>query len=77
MLKSPEHEMNETPSNYHSYLIRFWRMDNAGRPVWRAALQEPGSDSEVRFESPEALWAYLATQLGLAKVERESDDESI
>ena len=65
MLKSPKHEMNKTQPNYRSYLIRLWRMDNAGQPVWRAALQEPGSETQIHFESPHALWVYVAVQIGL------------
>jgi len=53
-------------ASYYSYLIRLWRLDNAGTPVWRAALQEPGSDAQILFESPAALWAYLEAQIGLS-----------
>ncbi len=61
--------MNQSRSNYRSYLIRFWRMDNAGQPVWRGALQEPGSETQIYFESPAALWAYVAAQIGLVAAE--------
>jgi hypothetical protein len=45
---------------YWSYLLRLRLVDNAGQPVWRASLEEPGSGHEQHFESLEALCVYLA-----------------
>ena len=56
--------MNETPRTYRSYLLRLRLVDNAGQPVWRVSLQEPGSEREVMFGSLAELWAYLAEQIG-------------
>lgn len=39
--------MNEKPRTYRSYLLRLRLVDNAGQPVWRVSLQEPGSEREV------------------------------
>jgi hypothetical protein len=55
--------MNKERSTYQSYLVRFWRMDNAGKPVWRASLQEPGSATQLYFASLADLCLYLAAQL--------------
>ena len=68
--------MNCLPASYYAYLIRLWRLDNAGEPVWRAALQEPGSDTQILFESPAALWAYLEAQIGLSAGETTYDRDS-
>jgi hypothetical protein len=57
--------MSHPPANYRSYLIRFWRMDNAGQPVWRVGVEEPGSPLPLYFESLAALCTFLAEQLGV------------
>lgn len=49
---------------YRSYLLRLWRADNAGQPVCRASLEEPGGHPLLHFESLAALCAYLAAQMG-------------
>jgi hypothetical protein len=53
-------------ATYHSYLIRFWRMDNDGQPVWRVGVEEPGASMPLYFESLAALFAFLTEQLGIA-----------
>jgi hypothetical protein len=69
--------MNEAPRTYRSYLLRLRWVDNAGQPVWRVSLQEPGSEREVLFGSLRELCAYLAREIGLGvgeyTVEVESD----
>jgi hypothetical protein len=55
--------MNKTQSSYLSYLLRLRRVDNAGRPVWRASLETPGSATQIYFDNLETLWAYLAKQM--------------
>jgi hypothetical protein len=67
--------MNRPFPNYRSYLIRFWRMDNAGQPVWRAGVQEPGSEQQLYFEHFADLCAFLATQLGIGEAEITASNE--
>ncbi len=67
--------MNQPLPNYRSYLVRFWRMDNAGHPVWRAGVQEPGSEQQLYFESLADLCAYLATQLQVGAAGARAGDE--
>ena len=67
--------MNKRFSNYQSYLVRFWRMDNGGQPVWRAGVQEPGNEQQLYFESFADLCAYLATQLAGGEAEPTSADD--
>ena len=50
--------VNKRHLTYRSYLIRLWYADNAGHPVWRASLQEPGSETQTYFESLADLCAY-------------------
>lgn len=58
--------MNQAHSNYHAYLIRFWRMDNAGQPVWRVGVEVPSAPSLLYFDNLAALFAFLAAQLGVS-----------
>lgn len=58
---------------YRSYLLRLWRADNAGQPVCRASLEEPGGHPQLNFESLTALCAYLAAQMGGDESRRASD----
>ncbi len=51
--------MNEKPSVYHSYLLRVWRADNEGRPVWRFTLQPTGGGLPEIFSAPDELLAFL------------------
>jgi len=62
--------MNNAPRTYRSYLLRLRLANKAGQPVWRASLQEPGSEREVHFEDLAVLCAYLAEEIG---VEQDSD----
>jgi hypothetical protein len=55
---------------YRSYLLRLWRADNAGQPVCRASLEEPGGHPQLNFESLAALCAYLAAQMGDEEAEQ-------
>ena len=55
--------MDKSSPTYHSYLLRLWRVDNAGQPVWRVSLEAPGSRAQLHFESLSALCVYLAQQL--------------
>lgn len=57
--------MNEAPRTYRSYLLRLRLVDNAGQPVWRVSLQEPGSEREVYFNSLAELCVYLAEEIGV------------
>ena len=60
---------SKSSRTYHSYLLRLWRADNAGQPVCRVALEEPGRQTQIRFESLAALCAYLAAQVGVGDTE--------
>ncbi len=48
-------------SNYHAYLIRFWREDN--HQSWRVALVLPQTGEKRIFASVEQAFAFLMEQL--------------
>lgn len=48
-------------TNYHAYLIRFWRED--ARFPWRAELESPHTGEQRRFASPEQLFAFVQQQM--------------
>lgn len=49
--------MAEESTRYVAYLLRVWRTNNGGQPVWRFSL-ESREGREV-FASPEELLAFL------------------
>lgn len=51
--------MKEKSAVYQSYLLRVWRADNDGRPVWRFTLQPTGGGPPEIFGDPEELLAFL------------------
>ena len=55
--------MDKSSPTYRSYLLRLWRADNAGQPVWRVSLEVPGNRAQLHFESLAALCVYLTQQL--------------
>lgn len=51
--------MDERTLGYRSYLLRIWRADNDGHPVWRFSLQPIGGGPPWVFGDPNALLAFL------------------
>ena len=51
--------MDETAAAYDAYLLRVWRADNDGRPVWRFVLQPTGGGPPEIFYSPYELLSFL------------------
>ncbi len=66
---------NQSRSTYLSYLLRLWRVNNAGQPVCRASLEAPGSQTQIHFESLAALCDYLATEIGIIQDETAVDNQ--
>ena len=48
-------------TNYHAYLIRFWRDDD--HQPWRVALVMPQTGEKRSFASIEQAFVFLADQL--------------
>lgn len=51
--------MDEEAVAYRAYLLRIWRADNDGRPVWRFTLQPIGPGSPEVFCSAYELLSFL------------------
>lgn len=58
-------------SRYRAFLLRLWKADNGGQPVWRLSLEEAGRRRRRRFHSLEELDAFL---LHLMREKRLDDD---
>ena len=54
--------MNETQSEYLSYLLRVWRADPGNLSGWRASLEDPHTGERLGFASLEQLFAFLMEQ---------------
>ena len=50
--------METTPSDYHSYLLRLWRVRD-DRQQWRASLEDVQTGEMRGFENAKALVMYL------------------
>lgn len=51
--------MADKSAPYVAYLLRVWRADNGGRPVWRFSLES--REWRQVFASAEELLAFLKT----------------
>jgi hypothetical protein len=50
--------MTEQPG-YLAYLLRLWRVNDDGKPVWRASLESPHTGERRGFANLELLFAFL------------------
>lgn len=57
-------------TNYHAYLIRFWR--ESDRSSWRASLVLPQTCEEHHFSSVDQAFAFLTNRLA----EKDNEDVS-
>ena len=65
--------MADHPSGYKAFLLRLWRADNGGQPVWRLTLEEASTGHRHHFHGVEALQTFLAD---LTTAHAEGDDET-
>lgn len=54
---------------YHSYLLRFWRVDTDHKPAWRASLEDPHTHQLSYFASLPDLFDYLLKQTDAAQAQ--------
>lgn len=47
--------------NYHAYLLRLWREDDA--TPWRASLENPHTGERIHFANDKQLYAFLHEQM--------------
>lgn len=52
--------MTAHPAGYRAFLLRLWRADNGGQPVWRLMLEEAGTGRQHHLHGVEALQAFLS-----------------
>jgi hypothetical protein len=55
--------------DYLAYLLRLWRVSRGENsqlgkkePVWRAALESPGTHEQIGFDNLDALFEFLRQQ---------------
>jgi len=51
--------MVEKPTNYHSFLIRLWKIKQEDTFTWRASLENPQTEEIFGFKNLQALFEYL------------------
>ena len=51
--------MESNRSDYHSYLLRMWQVQDDAGPGWRASLEDVRSGEMHGFEDLAALQRYL------------------
>lgn len=49
--------------NYHSFLLRLWRVQVDGEPIWRASLENPFTGERKGFANLSELVVYLEAQV--------------
>ena len=67
----PEENQFKVDTGYHSFLIRIWR--DAPEKDWHASAQPVTGGPAVRFNSLEALFAYVSEQTGHGRDEGKDD----
>ncbi len=56
--------MSDEQPAYFSYLLRLWRVNEAGTYVLRASLEDPITGERRGFADLESLFAFLEEQVG-------------
>ena len=56
--------MTQEPPAYRSYLLRLWRAERDGQPIWRASLESAQTGERRTFADLATLCAFLAEQTG-------------
>ena len=55
--------MSDERSNYRSYLLRLWRSESEGRPVWRDSLESAQTGERLSLDLA-GLLSFLAEHFG-------------
>jgi len=69
--------MAEEQRDYLSYLLRLWRVCSAGKHVWRASLETPGTGERRGFARLKELFAFLEAETGETILDSEEGPESV
>ena len=54
--------MIKKPPAHRSYLLRLWRAERDGQPIWRASLESAQTEERRTFADLAALCAFLVEQ---------------
>jgi hypothetical protein len=67
--------MTTEQPGYLAYLLRLWRVNDDGKPVWRASLESPHTGERHGFANLELLFAFLEEKTAeLAQREEQAKD---
>jgi hypothetical protein len=55
----PGQAASDDPSRYLAYMLRLWRVETEDGPAWRTSVESPHTGETQRFDSLEALYAFL------------------
>ena len=66
--------MSNTNEGYASFLLRLWRAQEHGRPIWRASLESTQTGQCQNFTNLECLIAFLKNQFDSRQPEREDEN---
>ncbi len=65
---------NKQPS-YLAYMLRLWRVDNQGEPIWRASLESPHTGERQSFADIDKLFSFLQEKIHTQFAGHEQPDE--
>jgi hypothetical protein len=67
--------MTAEQPGYLAYLLRLWRVNDDGKPVWRASVENPHTGERHGFANLETLFAFLEEKTAeLAQREEQAKD---
>jgi hypothetical protein len=55
---------NDDRQDYLAYMVRLWRAEEDGGPVWRASVESPHTGERQTFANIELLIAFLKEKTG-------------
>lgn len=56
--------MSDQESSYLSYLLRLWRVNEAGKSAWHASLEDIHTGRRLGFADLASLFAFLERRVG-------------
>ncbi len=66
--------MTDTRYDYASFLLRLWRAQDYGRPIWRASLESTQTGQRQNFTELEGLITFLKSQFESCRLESEGEN---
>ena len=70
--------MTTEQPGYLAYLLRLWPVNDDGKPVWRASVENPHTGERHGFANLELLFAFLEEKTAeLAQREEPAKDTTV